>query len=370
MSCEWNRWSLAAFLIVVFAAGPAFAGHGEQELTFDDIEVSVTGGDQLRLTYEIEKSDWSRLEHDGVHPELNIYVEHEDGGELKYAYNFDVASRHGSFTLPSGIDAFDLSQFQVEVLGFAEAWRIRRLSARGVSGARLAFRRSGDSFSLRAVGAESCRLAAGDADLSDTGSSEPSDGTETSEESDDSQGSDESDESEESEESDQQQGDGEESDDASSPPNNWKAKVIQACNDATEYDSEMESCTKLAMDLKPRWAADTVETCGEVFEYNSEFETCLEKAERYETHDPSEVVEVCSDVSDYSSERETCIETGAEYTNNPVPIIEACTEATSYESDRETCIELGQKLGDGGAAIIRACSGRSVEECINSAAAR
>lgn len=350
---------LAVFVLVTLTASPVFAGHGDQTVEFDQLELGITQSDQLRLNYKIAGADWDRLQHEGVHPELNFYTVHEDDGRLKYTYNYDLASQGGSFTLPSEIDAFDLDQVQIEVLGFAEDWRVRSVAAHGVVGARLAFNRRRDDFSVAAVSAKHSHRAPDDFDYS-----QPADD-------DDDHDHDEDDDSDDEQHADD--GHDEDDDEDDEPTlvrdnNKYKARVIEACNEVTTYDSEMQACTGYAMDFQVAWAVDAVETCDDITTHTSDFKKCLEASRDYETHNPSEVAKACDEVATHQSDVQTCLKAGSGYAAEPAPIIQACGAASDFNSDAMGCIQTAGRLEEGGAEIIRACSGNSLESCIQRAA--
>lgn len=358
---------LAAFALVAFTASPVFAGHGDQTVEFDKLELGITQSDQLRLDYKLSAADWERLQHDGVHPELNFYTVHEDDGRLKYTYNYDLASRGGSFTLPSEIDAFDLEQVQIEVLGFAEDWRVRSVAAHGVVGARLAFDRTRDEFSVAAVSAKHSHRAPADFDHSQPADNDDDHAHDDTDDID----SDDGDSGDDEQHADD--GDEEEEDEDDEPTlvrddSTAKARVIEACNEVTTYDSEMEACTGYGMELHVEWAVDAVESCDDITTHTSDFKKCLEASRDYETHDPSEAAKACDEVATHQSDVQTCLQAGAEYADEPAPIIEACGAASSFNSDAMGCIQKAGRLEEGGAEIIRACSGNSLESCIERAA--
>jgi hypothetical protein len=357
MDISRTFWMFTAFALVALAASPVFAGHGDQTVEFDQLELGITQSDQLRLNYKISGADWERLQHDGVHPELNFYTVDEDEGRLRYTYNYDLASQGGSFTLPSEIDAFDLEQVQIEVLGFAEDWRVRSLAAHGVVGARLAFDRRRDEFSVAAVSARHSHRAPADFDYS-----QPDDDEDEHDHGDDEEHAD-NDEPE----------DTDEEDEADEPTlvrdsSKYKAQVIQACNDVTTYDSEMKACTGYAMDFRVEWAVDAVETCDDITTHSSDFKKCLKASRDYETHNPSEVARACDEVATHQSDVQNCLQAGSAYTAAPAPMIEACGAASDFNSDAMGCIQKATRLDEGGAEIIRACSGQSLESCIERAA--
>ncbi len=396
--------SLLAVVVSFALLAPGTAAAGDDgEVAFEQLEVSTTDADQLRIEYVVVDEDWQKLQRDGVHPELNIYTKSDRGDGLKFAYNFDLQSRGGSFTLPSEIEGHHLEQVQLEVLGFAETWRVDRLSYHGASGARLVFTPGRDGFSHAAIGAGECRAAAGEVDYESRETREESDREDDSGES-----------------------------DSEKRSSKWKAGVIAACDDAMYSESDRETCTRHAFELEADAAVATIETCDDVSHDSDDIADCLEHAREYRAEDPTGIIEACDDVTADSSGRTSCLKHGAElreewavralegcddafsfgdeinrcaetiaeyeqvdpapaieacddlstsqsttleclragagYSTDPTPTIEACESAAYDQSDQVACVEHAAKLGEGGADVVEACSGDSLTSCIDRAA--
>ena len=392
--CEKVRLlSILVSLALLASASPAFAAHDDLELEFDGLEASVTDHGQLRLKYEIDGDDWAEVEDHGVTPTLVIYMKSDGGGELGYAYSFELASRAGSFTLPDEYDPYELELFQVAVRGYDRSWRIGAIEAQGASGPRLIFVRDGRLFRVGALSASESPAVVDRVEFEEEDSDEHDHGDHSEDEERHGDGerhvhtskqtwhhesgsaevtvttstsSSEEHHGGEDHHADEQAGEQEEDEQARDPQ--WKAGVIAACNEHTRYDSDMETCTKYALKVEPEWAEETVVACDEHNRYRSDFRHCIEVAVKYDDQNPAEVMETCDESNRYRSDTKKCVKFGAAYSSDPTPIIEACESAADFRSDQMACIRLGAKLGEGGAAIVRACSGRELEECIERAA--
>lgn len=369
-------WTSGLFvLLMVGMTSTALAGAEDGDVEFDELEVEMNGNDQLRITYEVDRQTWKWMKNNGVEPNLSVWEDdHHDSGPPRYAWGHALSSRSGSYTLPQALRVTGGDRVEIGVTGYSGTWRIRSIERGAIAGPRLIFTAHGDGdFEVSARANRRCRLGGGH----DDGGKD--DGDDSDDEHDDDHGDhddgqddghdDGQDDGHDHHHGDSSDDEEDSDDDEQKVPDGWKAATIKACKQHVKYDSNVEDCTDLALDLEPRWASASVKACGQSVKYASNLTDCLEIAKRHVTHHPGEAVSACSEVVKYESNVLECFEMTTTYQSTPGPILRACKTAVHYDSNVEDCIEMGQSLdADEGPGLIRACAGRSWESCVEKAA--
>jgi hypothetical protein len=353
--------------VVLLALGLLWTSFGyasaelDNELTFDQLELTVTDSNQVRITYQIAEPDWRLVKGADLDPQLNLYVIEKGQESLKYAYNMEIASREGSFTYPKNINAATLRAFVVEVVGFEEDIRISRIRSHGLSAPRLIFeRRDTGGLAVSAQSPSNCRLAESgfEGGVPDK-----------------------------------------QSDDKDESESTWKPKqkaaVLGLCGEVSNTESVANTCRQFALKMKAKWAEDAVKACAETTNFRSDQETCMKAAAKYKHHSPVGAIKACNDVTDFREDQKLCVHRAANFKHSPVetiktcdeltdyrkdmkvcfkaatsyqarpaPILKACDEATSYRPKMKACFKLGSRLGEEGAEIVKGCKGQSIPNCL------
>lgn len=318
---------LAAAIATLAFAAIATAAHGTQ-VRLSELDGELRRG-QLRLEYTIAKRSWREIDARGVEPTLVLerLSKRRDRSHgtprFYFLYSQTLHARKGTFTFPRSLDLDPGDELRMKLVGYDKDWRITGLRHGTHRGPSLALHLHGRKL---AVGTPHHQQP--------PPTSPPPPPAEQDEDP------------------------------------KWRVKVIAACKETVQYDSQVDDCTKLAFGkLDKRWAASAVAACKEGVQYKSQWDDCIKLAATF-TRDPSQTIRACKASVQYASQWGDCLKASAKHraeVDSPA-LLDACKDSVKYASQRLGCFKLGDELGADGADLVRACKGsRDLEKCVRSA---
>ena len=308
--------------VVMSISSVALAGSNPDiDVEFDAVEVYSKRGDAV-LDYTIDSRSWRQLRKASIEPRLNIYTPGRRGRYV-YRYSVPLKDRKGRILYNKrDVDIDGIKSVRIEVVGYSGAFRVDEISYKSKESKLLTINVS------RARRTHDDRHDDRRRDRHDDRRGDRHDDRR-----------------------------GDRHDDGRRASAS-KADLIKACDRQTSYDSELNKCVELALELPfPRVADKVVDACGVATSYSSGLNSCLKESAKLQGR-PVEAVSACGKATSYDSEVKSCLQKAADFNHrNAGEVIAACDAHTSYSSDLNSCISAAKKLDRDHAAVVNACGG-------------
>lgn len=311
-----SRASVFFFLLALlfvgvnyFLADEAHAAHPtDMTVEFQNLELIERKGG-LIINYEVQRRSWRGMRQADMDPRLNLYTRDRRRQGFEFAFSVELDSRIGRIELPKQVKLRGTRVVEMEVVGFSGFYRVTQTRFGDACDAKVRLRvqrGNGNGHGGHAGGGHGH--------------------------------------------------DHDDHDDHHERPGYTTAQLINACK-ASAHSTNVSSCITKANAL-PRGVdvPATIRACGNATQWNSEFNTCMDRAKSVR-NDPAGVVAACDEATQWNSELSTCISKAARHTGPRVAaVIKACGEATQWNSEFNACLDGSRSLGARPARTIKACA--------------